>query len=150
MCARTRVHSHALESDVVTATGIIKKLIKQIAFTDSHFLQLPFRVCPDWKDKFRWQEEDWMNAAVAEVMNMVVEDRIAGLESDVAEIKGDVKALGKQFGDFKTEMEKGFSSVRTELQGFKTEVAKEFVAKEIGSVKTEMESLRAFIERNKV
>lgn len=32
-----------------------------------------------------------MNAAVAEVMNMVVEDRIARLQSDVAEIKGDVK-----------------------------------------------------------
>ena len=111
-----------------------------------------------------------MNAAVAEVMNMVVEDRLARLESDVVEMKDDVKTLGKQFGDFKTEMAKEFSSVRAELQGFKTEVAKEFssiraelqgsktemakefssVAKEIGSVRTEMESLRTSIERNKV
>jgi chromosome segregation ATPase len=93
-----------------------------------------------------------MNAAVAEVMNMVVEDRIARLESDVAEIKGDVKTLGKQFGDFKTEMAKEFSSIRTELQGSKTEVAKEFssvrtelqgfkteVAKEFSSIKAELQ-----------
>lgn len=93
-----------------------------------------------------------MNAAVAEVMNMVVAERLARLEADVTEMKGDIKTLGKQLGDFKTEVAKEFSSVRTELQGFKTEVAKEFgsVAKEIGSVRIEMEPLRTSIERNKV
>jgi len=45
-------------------------------------------VCPDQEGtKGRWREEGLMNAAVAEVMNMVMENRIARLESDVAEVQ---------------------------------------------------------------
>jgi chromosome segregation ATPase len=96
-----------------------------------------------------------MNAAVAEVMNMVMEDRMARLESDVAELKGDVKTLGKQFGDLKTEMAKEFGAVRGELQGFKTEVTKEFssVRGELQGFKTEVtkefSSIRAELQGSK-
>jgi len=87
---------------------------------------------------------------------MVVEDRIARLESDVVEIKVDLKTLGKQFVEFKMEVSKEFASVRAEaatefasvraeLQGFQTSVAREF-----GSVGIGLESLRTSIERTKV
>jgi hypothetical protein len=72
-----------------------------------------------------------MNAVVKEVSSMVVEDRIARLESDVAEVKGDVKVLTKEFRDFKVEVAKEFGAVRAELKG-------------------SVESLRTSIERTRV
>ena len=61
---------------------------------------------------------------------MVTEDRIARIESDVVEIKGGLKALTREFQDFKTEVAKEFGS-------FKAEVAREF-----GSLRTTVERSR--------
>jgi predicted RNase H-like nuclease (RuvC/YqgF family) len=108
-----------------------------------------------------------MNAAVAEVMSMVVEDRTARPESDVTKIKGDPKTANAEVLDFGTDVAKEFGSVIAELRDFRTEVAKEFaslraelrdfkteVAKEFGSLRAElrssMESLRTSIEHTKV
>lgn len=97
-----------------------------------------------------------MNALATKEMRMVAEDRIARLESDVAEVKGDVKTLNSRVSeiqadlqDFKINVAKEFASARAELGDFKTEVAKEF-----GRVRTEMKesfgSLRTSIESTKV
>jgi hypothetical protein len=67
------------------------------------------------------------------------------LQSDVTEIKSEVKSLRN-----------AFDSSRVEFLSFRTEVAKEFlsfkteVAKEFGSVRTSIESLRTAIERAKL
>jgi hypothetical protein len=69
-----------------------------------------------------WAEEGCMNAVLEEVSRMVVEDRIARIESDVAEVKGDLKTLSTEFRDFKTEVAKEFGSVRVELQSLRTSI----------------------------
>ena len=61
---------------------------------------------------------------------MVAEDRIARLESDVGELKGDIKALNtrvsesiianaREFGGLKAQMEKGFGSLKTSIESAK-------------------------------
>ena len=71
-----------------------------------------------------------MNAVMAGERSMAAEDRIAGLESDVCELKGDVKALGarvnesiianaKEFGSLRAEMEKGFGTLKTSMESAK-------------------------------
>ena len=71
-----------------------------------------------------------MGAVVFAENSMVVEDRIARLESDVSELKVDVKALNtrvsesitanaKEFGGLRTEMEKGFGSLKTSIESAK-------------------------------
>jgi chromosome segregation ATPase len=89
-----------------------------------------------------------MNAVVVRERSMT-EERIARLESDVDELKGDVKAIdkrlnefiaatAKEFGAVRTEMEKGFGALRAEMQeGF-------------GSLRTSIESLRTAIESAKL
>jgi uncharacterized protein YydD (DUF2326 family) len=72
-----------------------------------------------------------VNAAVAEVSSMVVEDRIARLESDIAELKGDVKSLNTHLLEFMTEVAKDFGFMKAEIRG-------------------SVESLRTSIERTKV
>jgi hypothetical protein len=57
-----------------------------------------------------------MNAVIAEVSDMVVEDRIARIESVVVELKGDVKTLTTEFRDFKTEVAKEIGSLRTTIE----------------------------------
>ena len=96
---------------------------------------------------------------------MVAEDRIARLESDVCELKGDVKALDarvtesiitnakeygalradmeKGFGALKTEMEKGFGTLRTEIEKNRADTEKSF-----GLLRTEIEKNRADTEKN--
>jgi hypothetical protein len=82
---------------------------------------------------------------------MVAEDRIARLESDVGELKGDVKALNarvsesiiahaKEFGGLKTEMEKGFGTLRTEIEKNRADTEKGF-----GSLKTSIESAKLWM-----
>jgi phage shock protein A len=61
-----------------------------------------------------------MSAAVAMERGITVEDRIAGLESDMRYVRSDI-----------AEMKGDIKSLRTELQSFKTDVAKEF-----GNVRT--------------
>jgi len=84
---------------------------------------------------------------------MVAEDRIARLESDVGELKGDVKALNarvsesiianaKEFGGLKTEMEKGFGTLGTEIEKTRTDTEKGF-----GALRAEIEKNRADTER---
>jgi len=112
-----------------------------------------------------------MNAVAAKVDRMVGDDRIARLESDVAEIKGDVKALttcllefkaevASQIGIFRTEVASQIGTFRTEVASqistFRTEVAKEIgsLGKEAGSFRAEVAkefgAVRTSIERTKV
>jgi hypothetical protein len=62
--------------------------------------------------------------------SMIAEDRIARLEADVGELKEDVKALNvrvtesiianaREFGGLRTDMEKGFGSLRTSIESAK-------------------------------
>ena len=71
-----------------------------------------------------------MNAVVAAENSMVAEDRMARLESDVGELKGDVKSLNarvcesiianaKEFGGLKAEMEKGFGTLKASIESAK-------------------------------
>jgi len=88
---------------------------------------------------------------------MVAEDqRIARLEADVGELKGDVKSLSarvsdwiiasaKEFGSLRTEMEKGFGTLRTEIEKNRADTEKES-----GSIKTSIESLKTSIESAKL
>lgn len=62
---------------------------------------------------------------------MIVEDRIARLESDVAELKVDVKSLNTHLLEFKTEVAKEFGFMKAEIRG-------------------SVESLRTSVERTKV
>jgi len=111
---------------------------------------------------------DTVSAVVAAENGMVVEDRIARLEADVDEIKVDVKALNarlnesilanaRESGSLRTEMEKGFGSLRVEMKeesaSLRTEMERGFgslraeMKEESASFRTEMEksfgSLRA-------
>ncbi len=70
-----------------------------------------------------------MSAVIEEDTPMAVEDRIARLELDMAEVKSDVKMLNGRVSD-----------LRVELQGFKTEVAKEF-----GSLRTSIERAKVWM-----
>ena len=85
-----------------------------------------------------------MNAVMVVESSMAAEDRIARLESDVCELKGDVKALGaranesiiantKEFGSLRADMEKGFGSLRAEME------------KGFGTLKTSMESAKLWM-----
>ena len=82
---------------------------------------------------------------------MVAEDRITRLESDVGELKGDVKVLSarvsesiianaKEFGSQKTEMEKGFGMLRTEIEKNRADTEKG-----LGSLKTSIESAKLWM-----
>jgi len=92
-----------------------------------------------------------MNAVVAAENSMVAEDRIARIESDVGELKGDVKALNarvsesiianaRAFGGLKTEVEKGFGTLRTEIEKNRADTEKGF-----GSLKTSIESAKLWM-----
>jgi hypothetical protein len=114
-----------------------------------------------------------VNAVMAPESSMAAEDRIAGLESDVCELKGDVKALGarvnesiianaKEFGSLRTDMEKGFGSLRAEVEksvgSLRTDMEKGFgsfraeMEKSVGGLRTDMEkgfgSFRAEMEKS--
>jgi hypothetical protein len=102
-----------------------------------------------------------VNAVMALESSMAAEDRIARLESDVCELKGDVKALGarvdesiianaKEFGSLRTDMEKGFGSLRSEVEkGFGSLRAD--MEKSVGGLRADMEKsvggLRADMEK---
>ncbi|MDB6085357.1 MAG: hypothetical protein JWN43_3238 [Gammaproteobacteria bacterium] len=92
-----------------------------------------------------------MSAAVAMKREIAVEDRIAGLESDmryvrsdIAEMKGDIKSLGTELHAFKTEVAKEFGNVRTEiatgLGGLRADMHKEF-----GSIRTSIEQAKLWM-----
>src|SRR5438552_1329455 len=82
---------------------------------------------------------------------MVAEDRLTRLESDIGEVKGDVKALNarvsesaianaREFGALKIEMEKGFGTLRTEIEKNRADTQKGF-----GSLKTSIESAKLWM-----
>jgi len=86
---------------------------------------------------------------------MVGEDRMARLESDVGELKGDVRGLNvrvselivtttKEFGSLRTEMEKGFGTLRTEIETNRADTEKG-----LGSLRTEIEKTRTEIEKTR-
>ena len=88
-----------------------------------------------------------MNDVAAAEKSMVTEDRIARLESDVRELKSDVKALGarlsewiittaKELGGLRAEMEKGFGALRTEIESLGTQAE---------SLKTSIESAKLWM-----
>ena len=96
-----------------------------------------------------------MNAVVAVERSMAAEDRMARLESDVGELKGDVKALNarvnesiisnaKEFGSLRAEMEKASGSLRAEMEkGFGSLRAE--MEKGFGTLKTSMESAKLWM-----
>ncbi len=105
-----------------------------------------------------------MGAAVARAQEVVSEDRIVALESDVkraftdiGEIKGSVKALeGKvqELGRKSDDVDEKVDGLIVDIHSFKTEVAKEFGALrellrvQIGEVRAEIGELRVeMIER---
>lgn len=82
---------------------------------------------------------------------MVVEDRLARLESDVGELKGDVKTLNarvgesimahtREFGALRAEMEKGFGALRTEIERHKADTEKG-----LGALRTSIESAKLWM-----
>ena len=108
-----------------------------------------------------------MNAAVARVETRVTdEDRIARIESDVAEIKDDVKTINirlnesivanaREFGSLRTDAEKRFGALQAAIEANKTETEKGFGALRAGIEKrgTDTEkgfgALQVVIESNK-
>ena len=85
-----------------------------------------------------------MNAVVAVERLMAAEDRMARLESDVSELKGDVKALNarvnesiisnaKEFGSLRAEIEKTSGNLRADME------------KGFGTLKTSMESAKLWM-----
>lgn len=85
---------------------------------------------------------------------MVAENQIARLESDVCELKGDVKALNarvtesiitnaKEYGALRADMEKGFGALRTEIEKNRADTEKNF-----GLLKTEIEKNRTDTEKS--
>jgi hypothetical protein len=131
-------------------------------FTGSQRAGVEFRLSKLGGRRTKSERELQVNAVVAAENSMVAEDRIARLESDVGELKGDVKALNarvsesiianaKDFGGLKTEMEKGLGTVRTEMEkGFGTlrsEIEKNRAETEkgLGSLKTSIESAKLWM-----
>lgn len=100
-----------------------------------------------------------MNAVASRVETKVIaEDRIARIESDVAEIKDDVKTVNvrlsesiaanaREFGAVRGEFEKGINGLRLELATHRTETEKGF-----GTVRAESEKgfggLRSELEKH--
>ena len=110
-----------------------------------------------------------MNAVMSKEPRVIAEDRIARIESDVAEIKDDVKVVNvrlnesivanaREFGAARTELEKhrtetekGFGAVRKEIEENKTATEKGFggLRVEIEKNRTEMQAIRTKIESAK-
>jgi hypothetical protein len=120
-------------------------------FTDSRRAGVEFRLSKLGGRRTESERELQVNAVVAAENSMVAEDRIARLESDIGELKGDVKTLNvrvsesiianaKEFGGLKTEMEKGFGTLRTEIEKNRADAEKG-----LGSLKTSIESAKLWM-----
>jgi hypothetical protein len=107
----------------------------------------------NWTQEMQKSKREWV--AVSTVIGvenrMVAEDRTARLESDVDEIKGDVKVLSarlnesivlnaREFGSLRAEMEKGFGTLRMEIEKNRTETEKS-----LGSLRTSIESAKLWM-----
>jgi hypothetical protein len=132
------------------ALGLANRLHKigKFAVPGKRHLSLDW-VASGWTGKS--ERELSVSAVAAAESLMVAEDRIARLESDVGELKGDVKALNalingsmianaKEFGGLKTEMEKGFGTLRTEIERNRADTEKGF-----GSLGTSIESAKLWM-----
>jgi len=97
-----------------------------------------------------------MNAVATAENSMVEQERIARLESDVSELKSDVKVINarlsesiianaKEFGELKMGLEKGIGMLRTEIEKTRTEAEKHRAETEKG-----FGTLRAEVEKNRV
>jgi hypothetical protein len=85
-----------------------------------------------------------MNAAVARVETQVTaEDRIARIESDVAEIKDDVKTINIRLNESIVANAREFGALRAELATHRTDTEKGF-----GAIRTELAEYRADTEKN--
>ena len=74
--------------------------------------------------------------------SMVAEDRIARLEADVGELKGDVKALNARVSETIVAMDRGFGALRTEIEKSRADTEKGW-----GSLRAEIEKTRADTEK---
>jgi len=97
-----------------------------------------------------------MNAQMPREHRMSEDSRIVKLEtqmghvqSDVAELKGDVKWLVREFGSFRTEVATRFGTVDTRLESVNTSIERlnTEVATRFGTVDTRFESVNTSIER---
>jgi len=88
---------------------------------------------------------------VVAVERSMAEDRMTRLESDVGELKGDVKTLNarvgewirasaKESGNLRAEMERGFGAVRAEIEKNRADTEKGF-----GALKTSIESAKLWM-----
>jgi hypothetical protein len=85
-----------------------------------------------------------MNAAASRVETKVMaEDRIARIESDVAEIKDDVKTVNIRLNESIIANAKEFGAVRAEIATLRTETEKNF-----GAVRAEIATHRTEAEKN--
>jgi hypothetical protein len=85
-----------------------------------------------------------MNAAASRVETKVIaEDRIARIESDVAEIKDDVKTINIRLNESIVANAREFGAVRAELATHRTDTEKGF-----GAIRTELAEYRADTEKN--
>lgn len=75
-------------------------------------------------------------SAIAEEDDMVVEDRVAKLESDVGHLRSDLGEMKLDLREVKLDLK----SLRTEVSVFKTEVAAEF-----GRVRTAIERTKVWM-----
>ena len=83
-------------------------------------------------------------SAVAVREKSVAEDRIARLESDVAELKGSVKAIDTRLNEFIVATAREFGAVRTEMaQGFGALRAE--MNEGLGSLKASIESAKLWM-----
>jgi hypothetical protein len=87
-----------------------------------------------------FEREFNVKAVVAAERSMVGEDRIARVESDVGELKSDVKALNVRVGESIIAMERGFGALRTEIEKNRADTEKN-----LGSLKTSIESAKLWM-----
>lgn len=98
-----------------------------------------------------------MNAQMSREQPMSDDSRIVKLEtqmghvqSDVTELKGDVKWLVRELGSFRTEVATRFGTVDTRLESVNTSIERlnTEVATRFGTVDARFESVNTAIERN--
>jgi hypothetical protein len=81
-----------------------------------------------------------VNAVVAAENSMVAEDRMATLESDVGELKGDVKTLNARVSESIIANAREFGGLRTEIEKNRADTEQG-----LGSLKTSIESAKLWM-----
>ncbi len=97
------------------------------------------------------RERELNVSAVVAVEGSMAEDRMTRLESDVGELKGDVKVLNarvgewiiasaKESGDLRADVERGFGWLRAEMEKGRVDTEKS-----LGTLRTSIESAKLWM-----